>query len=128
MQQGKSLLSLGSVARLSILYLYDFSFFVICYVLGLILWPCPVLQRGGNPVEVFGLLAPVPDEDKDSNRGGSSDEHAENEAPTLPDSPGSVRSALSLASDRNDSAAPQGKRSRIPTLGRAGLVDRTNVS
>lgn len=88
------------------------------------------VQRGGDPVEVFGLFAPVPDADKDgSSDPGSADEHTENDAPFLPASPASsVRSAVSLAGDKADSSAPMGKRSRIPTLGRLGLSDRTNVS
>lgn len=82
-------------------------------------------------MEVFGLLAPVPDTDKESGSepGNTDEQMTENEAPSWPDSPASsVRSVLSLTGDKVDSAAVPGKRSKIPTLGRAGLTDRTNVS
>jgi hypothetical protein len=87
-----------------------------------------LLQRGGDPVEVFGLLAPAAAEAEAASEHGSADEQqqqAENEAPSPASS---VRSAVSLASSvAADSAAAGGKRSRIPTLSRAGLADRTNV-
>lgn len=84
------------------------------------------LQRGGDPVEVFGLLAPGAVEDKEAaSEYGSAvfEQQAENEVPVSPAS--SVRSAVSLASQADSVAGS--KRSRIPTLSRAGLADRTNI-
>jgi hypothetical protein len=93
-----------------------------CILLPLLL----LLQRGGDPVEVFGLLAPAAAEEAASEHscGDEQQQQTENEAPSPASS---VRSAVSLASSVADSAAAGGKRSRIPTLSRAGLADRTNV-
>jgi len=88
-----------------------------------------LLQRGGDPVEVFGLLAPVKeggDIKETPSEPSDGGEQTENEAPVLPDSPASsVRSVVSTAG---------GKRSKIPTFAnnvgnaaRAGLSDKTNL-
>src|SRR5690242_5203380 len=94
----------------------------------------PALQRGGDPVEVFGLLAPAPNSSQSTGpistatgprawatTGGV----PENEPPSPT---GSMRS--SVCSEGGGVA--QGKRSRIPTLGnvtlRAGFTDKTNTA
>eukprot|EP00775_Hariotina_reticulata_P002385 gene2385-2689_t len=88
-----------------------------------------ILERGGDPVEVFGLLAPM--KEGGSSKAAPSEpsdggEQTENEAPALSDSPASsVRSVVVTAG---------GKRSKIPAFAqtagnavRAQLSDKTNL-
>lgn len=91
------------------------------------------LQRGGDPVEVFGLLAPsAPSSLHD---GKSSAGTVENEPPSPTSSVLSMRS--SACSEGGGVPAAGGKRSRIPTLGgggssagggRPGFADKTNTA
>jgi hypothetical protein len=96
-----------------------------------LLLPCCALQRGGDPVEVFGLLAPEPVGAPAAPAGSQPLGHRHTTSGVFENEPPSPTSSM-RSSVCSDGGGVGGKRSRIPTLGnvtvRAGFVDKTNVN